>query len=271
MEYLYHYTNIESLALILANHTIRFNSLEYMDDLQEKQVGDIYNIGQFCYVSSWTDEEKESIPMWKMYSSLESGVRIRLKKYPFYEFANNPESLKSAGLPLFDEVTDGNYPKSVIPYAEFVRKGFVQIPPLQKNMLFRVEYTDDQEKLFPKIVSQEVDCTSIEIGKLGKYKNTHWAFQNEWRYVFNAYPIDVKKIKPNSDNYIRIIYSKLLSGLLIKPFAHYDLKIADDAYKEMEIVMGPRIGKGNKIIVSSLKEKYNPSATLRESSLVGKI
>lgn len=34
-EYLYHYTNIETLALILANHTFRLTSLDQMDDLQE--------------------------------------------------------------------------------------------------------------------------------------------------------------------------------------------------------------------------------------------
>ena len=66
IEYLYHYTNIETLALILKNRTIRFNSLDKMDDLQEQQTADIKNIGQFCYISSWTDDSTESIPMWNM-------------------------------------------------------------------------------------------------------------------------------------------------------------------------------------------------------------
>ena len=35
-EYLFHYTNVEALALILKNRTIRFSSLDRMDDLQEK-------------------------------------------------------------------------------------------------------------------------------------------------------------------------------------------------------------------------------------------
>lgn len=81
-EYLYHYTNIETLALILKNHTFRFNSLDKMDDLQEKEAADIKNAGQFCYISSWTDDITESIPMWNMYSSITSGVRIRLRKIP---------------------------------------------------------------------------------------------------------------------------------------------------------------------------------------------
>lgn len=75
-DFLYHYTSIETLALILSNRTFRLNSLDQMDDLQEKETSDIKNIGQFCYISSWTDDETESIPMWKMYSSLDSGVRI---------------------------------------------------------------------------------------------------------------------------------------------------------------------------------------------------
>ena len=68
-QYLYHYTSIDTLALILKNRSIRFNSLDRMDDLQEKESKDVKNIGQFVYVSAWTSEEKESIPMWNMYSS----------------------------------------------------------------------------------------------------------------------------------------------------------------------------------------------------------
>ena len=92
-DYLYHYTSIETLALILANHTFRLTSLDQMDDLQEKEAFDLKNAGQFCYISSWTDDETENIPMWKMYSSLSSGVRIKLKANPFKEFENTPSSI----------------------------------------------------------------------------------------------------------------------------------------------------------------------------------
>lgn len=269
MEYLYHYTNIEALALILSNRTIRFSSLERVDDLQEKQAADIRNIGQFCYVSSWTDEEKESIPMWKMYSSLEGGVRLKMHKYPFHEFCNDPDSLRSTGMRVEDGVTDGDYPKSVIPYAEFINKGFTQQPPLQKDMLFQVEYTDDHEKLVPRLLSD--NRKTINTGMLGKYKNTHWSFQKEWRYIFTLYPIDVKKINPSDDTYVQDIYYKLLSGNLKSPFDFFDLSISEDAFEDMEVTMGPRISKGNEVIVRSLLEKYNRSAMLKESSLVGKI
>ena len=78
-EYLYHYTSLETLALILKNRTIRFNSLDKMDDLQENETADLKNIGQFFYISSWTEDAAESIPMWNIYASLNSGIRIKLR------------------------------------------------------------------------------------------------------------------------------------------------------------------------------------------------
>lgn len=47
-KYLYHYTNIETLALILKNRTIRFNSLDRMDDLQEQQTADVKILDNFA-------------------------------------------------------------------------------------------------------------------------------------------------------------------------------------------------------------------------------
>lgn len=48
-EYLYHYTSVDSLALILKNRTIRLNSLDKMDDLQEQKTSDINNFGEFFF------------------------------------------------------------------------------------------------------------------------------------------------------------------------------------------------------------------------------
>ncbi len=75
MDYLYHYTNLSALARILKNRTIRLNSLKNVDDLNELVSADYSKAGQDCFVSSWTSEKEESIPMWNMYSNMD-GVRI---------------------------------------------------------------------------------------------------------------------------------------------------------------------------------------------------
>ena len=56
-----------------------------------------------------------------------------------------------------------------------------------------------------------------------------------------------------------------------QPFPYYDMYISDEAFEDMEVTLSPRISGGSKIIVQSLVEKYNPSAKLTESSLVGLI
>ena len=43
-EYLYHYTSIETLLLILKNKTLAFNSLINVDDLEECESKDIKKI-----------------------------------------------------------------------------------------------------------------------------------------------------------------------------------------------------------------------------------
>ena len=90
VEYLYHYTSIENLSLILKNKTIRLNSLDKMDDLQEQRSAEIKNFGMFTFVSCWTSDEEESIPMWNMYTPLTSGVRIKMRPRPFVQYDNVP-------------------------------------------------------------------------------------------------------------------------------------------------------------------------------------
>ena len=59
MDYLYHYTTVDTLKLILENKTFRFKSLENMDDSEEAETEDYGNLGRFCYVSCWTENSNE--------------------------------------------------------------------------------------------------------------------------------------------------------------------------------------------------------------------
>lgn len=77
---LFHYTSIETLALILKNKTIRFNRLDCVDDLEESMYGSGPNdikLGQYQFVSCWTKDSEENLALWKMYTN-NKGVRICL-------------------------------------------------------------------------------------------------------------------------------------------------------------------------------------------------
>ena len=270
-EYLYHYTNIETLALILQNHTFRFNSLNKMDDLQEQETADLKNVGQFCYISSWTDDVDESIPMWNMYTSINSGVRIKLKKHPFKFHENTADELRQViNAPVTDN-TNGTPLKSLIPFADMFRRKFIAAGATPENILHKVEYSSDHEKLYPQLVHVDGDKFSIALGTLGKYKNTHWAFQNEWRYILLLFPLDLNQPVETLSQAAQIMGNKILQGLEKQPFPFYDMIIDDAAYCEMEITLSPKISEGNRIIVENLVKGYNPSAIVKDSSLIGLI
>ena len=268
MEYLYHYTNIESLALILKNHSIRFSSLDQMDDKQENMSSDLSNAGQFCYISSWTSDSTESIPMWNMYSSLDSGARIKLRKNPFriYSYSQNEldKFLKQANLSLEMKADSLSLYQ---PIEELILAPYVT-PRVQMGAeLYKVEYTDDHSLIYPQTITQNADRISIAIGALGKYKNLHWKFQHEWRYRWIFLPFKVTFDSPEQ-RFIALM-NEIITGTATQPFKYYDNAISDDAYNEMEITLSPSISPGNKELIINTIQKYNPTASVKESSLKG--
>lgn len=86
-EYLYHYTSIESLVYI-KNRTIRFKSLINVDDMEEVLTRDLGAFGKYFYVSCWSSDDEESIPLWSMYSEGMKGVRIKLPIFPFKKYGS---------------------------------------------------------------------------------------------------------------------------------------------------------------------------------------
>ncbi len=136
---IYHYTNLESLALILKNQTIRFNRLDKVDDLEE---GNTESLGvKFCryiFVSCWTETTEESIPLWKMYGGDKGGIRIALEQEMFKEYL-------ISNLELGDLQSQGAI-KSKIPLQDMINPNFFFIPILvYKNDLFyrHVKYVDN--------------------------------------------------------------------------------------------------------------------------------
>lgn len=83
---LYHYTSIDTLALILKNKTICFNNLLNVDDLEEVGTQDMGNFGKYVNISCWTKDSKESIPLWNLYTQSMKVVRIGLPKFPFKKY-----------------------------------------------------------------------------------------------------------------------------------------------------------------------------------------
>ncbi|PEC89400.1 hypothetical protein COJ87_19880 [Bacillus cereus] len=261
MDYFYHYTSVESLALILKNRTFRLNNLADMDDLEEGHTTDMGRFGRCIYVSSWTDDSRESIPLWAMYTPNMQGVRIKMKKKIF-----EAETLKKDGKNVKEDIT---YAKGLINVQK--ENNIIILPPFIGDFI-KVEYTDEESKLHPSIVEMLSPSEfNISLKDIGKYKRSSWYFQKEWRYRIKTIPFTHEQLQEMQLKQIDLEkYDLILNALRdegVKALKYLDLGIANDAFADMEILCGPKITAGQKIIVEDLVEKYNPAAKILQSEL----
>lgn len=272
-KYLYHYTSIDTLLLILKNKTLAFNSLQNVDDLEEADSEDIDQIGKICYVSCWTNDDSESIPMWNMYTPNMQGIRIKLKEYPFKKY------VYKMGEYFFN--TDC---ESYINYKSLYNDDKACISsdsPLLKNVI----YTEEESKLYPRIKSvikktEKLDNGQININEkikysfeeLGKYKRSNWSFQNEVRYIINMAPYSMKELMScKSEAEQRKLISRLEDTKIKAPYKRFFLQLSDEALKNIEILLGPKITEEQEEIVKLIIDKYCPSAKILSSNLKGKL
>lgn len=270
-KFLYHYTSVDILALILKNRTIRLNPLSKLDDKQEQKTSDIKNIGKFIFVSSWTSEVDESIPMWKMYTKPDAGVRIKLKTNPFLRHKTTIKDIAVAlGSKVADDSDSEASANTFLDISKLIKSGCFSAQAWSGDILKKVIYTDDLTLLEPELVKVSKEEFQLEIGKMGIYKDEHWQFQKEWRYLMAFFPLNLSNINVSKESFDALV-SNLVQGIETPPFEYYDLDIEPESFNQMEITFSPQISEANKTIVESLVRQYNSSAVLHESILLGNL
>lgn len=269
-EMLYHYTSLEKLALILRNRTIRLNPLDKMDDLQEQKTADVPNLGKFIYVSAWTSEKDESIPMWKMYTDTRSGVRIGLPPNPFVTQRITGEDVIDAGVQWKREEGDPKEVEVFLNPIEMLKQGYITRQAFSKSILIKVQYTQDINLLEPKVAKVLQGKEIGNFAPLGRYKNKHWGFQKEWRYLLEFVPMKLDSPDRMLEMF-RGTVTKMMIGIEKAPFQYYDLSINSEAFSKMQIVTSPHFTPGNQILLETLLQRYNASATIKSSSLLNLI
>ena len=194
-KYLFHYTSIENLCLILKNRTIRFSRLDKMNDLEECSTEHFPEAKKFTYVSSWTSEEDESLPMWKMYSDNLKGVRLRL---PINMFNGRQQP----------EYETTGFPVIFGPNIKIARKNFnysgLLIGPCE------VDYLSDvlnRKNCFTLNKDKTID---VELLHLGLTKRNCWGFEKEWRYKIIGMPIEGRWRKEDYDMFLEVPKSEFI-------------------------------------------------------------
>lgn len=266
---LYHYTSLDTLALILHNRTIRFSRLDKVDDPQEQRSADSQNLGKMKLVSCWTSSDEESIPMWREYAGAECGVRIQMKSYPFKQYSVSTESLSKLSPDAVLDAFGGSFDGLHLPLEDFWDKNYHFFETARdREILHEVEYTNDESLLFPKVINVFKNGGLVaDLNALGVHKTTAWSYQKEWRYILTAVPIGIDSvINVRLDQILRandVMLDKCDPG--IPPY--YDLAISDEAFSSMKIVSSPKMTPGNRVILDTLIEKYASGIEVAESSI----
>ena len=263
---IYHYTNIEALALILKNKTIRFSRLDKVDDVEE---GDVESLGvKFCryvFVSCWTETSEENIPLWKMYGGDSGGVRITANHEMFKEYY-------VSNLKFGNQHSQGAI-WSKIPHQDLINPDFFIMPIFDYNndMFYRrVKYVDDVSQ-YTKNAIQVTNIKDnrgdwkMEMKPFGSYKNTRWKFQEETRFVLYALPINPLIEGANPE--LTTLLTQSLSANKTLSFSYYDMHLKDETLEDMEITLNPTATDSQRIIVQALVDKYAPNIKINDSAL----
>lgn len=267
-EFIYHYTDIETLALILNNKTIRFNRLDKVDDISESSFEKIA-LEKFLFVSCWTTDKKESLPQWNMYTRDMAGVRIKIPKKPFHQYEIEfKDHLRFLG----PNITKSPLPLERIATEDyFVMTNFSDESNFSRNVSYKSNFAElKNEKIDISQPNQPFFLQIGDIAGIASLKSPDWEFQEEFRFILLILPLLPGRFRSWQERFHSSTRYYFQNGES-PSFEHFYLELRDEVVNNFEVTTGPLSSHGEKIIVKSLMEKFTKNGVVHKSSLEGTI
>ena len=242
---LFHYTSLETLALILSTQTIRFSRADMVNDLKELKIIDLPAMREAVFISCWTASEKESIPLWKLYGSNLKGVRIKLPNDMFRRESKPYLSAK------------GNcYLINLMSLENVVQRGKILhwIPYIFGPT--KVHYSKDNAVYV-------IENDELMADRIGTVKLKHWQFEEEFRYLI------IPDALWNSNKMLFQIDNP--SSIVPVDQEHVDIPLSLSAINSIEVTLGPGAKDAEHYIVDTLLSKLTKRRRIKESILKNKI
>jgi hypothetical protein len=274
----FHYTSVNSLALILQSQKIRFTRLDKFDDVMEAQTHGGIGFGKYFFASCWTQDATESIPQWHMYGDRMEGVRIELPIRPF----------RRVRLESIPGIT--------------IEPGFEAISPLTSRELFGTNYVllagmmTFNEEFFQGPVTYVPDVAArwaaavtrtpnysgfgtpgFRVDKaydLVRLKSQTWAFQAEYRFFLFALPM-FPLFESDGTNLPTLDQLNSAGEALqrnVDPIATYiDVPLDPGSLDYLVVRTGPLITESNRARVEAILREFAPNAVIVSSALYNTI
>lgn len=263
---IYHYTSIQTLALILKHKKIRFNRLDRVDDMEESIYGSgpfQTKLGMYTFVSCWTKNSTENLALWNMYTRYK-GIRIGIDEMPFTTYKVN------------DNFT------SLLPNVMNFGTDYFMTSFNNEAKLYDVEYVNNLQDEIKKLIKPTGNGGIIvDTTRIGIFKRKEWAMQEESRFKITVQPADVygaAKETLNTQsapiyNFLNKMFETLGSSIIENnPIntTYIDLCLDNKKLDDIEIMMGPLTSEADIIIVESLLKPF-PNSHISKSTFWGKL
>lgn len=233
---IYHYTSIETLAKILSSKKIRFKSLRYVDDPDEYDFGPSMSpeVAKYFFVTCWTRQKEENMPQWIIYGNERHGVRIGMDEDMFKVH----EEYAGPGKKRYSLFADN----------DFKGKGFRPMFKLNdSNFLYDINYVNNLKEIRSHVLISDENSDYYNLESVAMVKSMDWKFQHECRFMIC--------VTPHQEGYI-MEFGEVLDELPPIEHDYFDIKLLDNAYSDMEIMIGPDVTEAEKFAVLGLMQKY---------------
>lgn len=261
---IYHYTTIENLALILKHKTIRFNRLDNMEDPCEKTfLMNQTDWSPYIYVSCWTENPEESIPLWHTYTDGGNGVRIGIDK----DFIDWDKQSIALSVPSRHRHHKSLSKDSSGALSATFNPTRIYHPLSDEVCYHKIDYLSEKEYLdYEQRIGRVASFIEIDEELMRKYagriRKDKWAFQDESRFIIYAVPYTSTDPIITHNDFINLIRMGVHNQV-----SYIDVPIKAHKLRDIEITLGPNIDEGKGILAKAVINKYAPSAQLAFSSL----
>lgn len=271
--YLYQYTTMDSVLAILENKTIRFTRLDSLNDLNEGCCGEYAHLKKYVYISSWSADERESIPMWSLYGKkdniLDEGVRIKVPTnlFTFDENGNLSNNLRLEKiLDAWNVVTDvETEPIDLSDFSRHLQKKYGEnaslfstkriVGPVKVRYLNYRDYINKYTSVLKNGIVEDLSTFFVE--EIGFEKIDDWMYENEYRF-WMSYP------------YLKEVCGKenvLKNDVPMTNCNFIDVQFNEKAIPEMEIKLAPNFSPNKKESFVEKLKRIGFTKKLQDSDL----
>lgn len=171
---MFHYCDFESFLEIISNRNIKFNRIDKVNDKKENELFDDLELAKLVFISCFSIDRKESIPLWHIYTTNNYGIRLgfQLKEPAFHSKLINSQK-PVCGKKSFDSA-NGTFKIHARNTKDIITNNEWVIDISQKDIIYDIN----------KAKENPIKCGYIyNMHAMGAFKDKAWEYEDETRLV----------------------------------------------------------------------------------------